>query len=56
MLMFVWTSPFLILLVATLFLPPNIVNGITGLVFLATTIVFVILARLFPRESAESNP
>lgn len=56
MLMFVWTSPFLILLVATLFLSPNIVNGITGLVFLATTIVFVILARLFPRESAESNP
>ncbi len=54
--MFVWTTPFLICLLATVFLSTEIVNSITGLVFLATAIGFVILARRYPRESADSGP
>ncbi|MGA3036354.1 MAG: TMEM175 family protein [Vulcanimicrobiaceae bacterium] len=49
--MFLWTAPFLICLLATLFLAPDVVNAITGLAFAGTAIAFVFVARRFPRES-----
>jgi uncharacterized membrane protein len=54
--MFLWTTPFLICLLASLFLGPDLVNMITPLAFVGTTIAFFILARRYPRKSADSGP
>lgn len=46
---FVWTAPFLVCFLATSFLPAMTINTITGLVFAATVLVFVIVARRYRR-------
>jgi hypothetical protein len=56
MFMFLWTAPFLICLLATSFLSPDVVNAVTPIAFIATSIAFVILAKRYPRESADSGP
>jgi uncharacterized membrane protein len=51
---FLWTTPFAVCLLATALLPADIVNAITGLVFIATTVAFLFLARHRRRESTGS--
>ncbi len=54
--MFLWTAPFLICLLASVFLAPDLVNMITPLAFAGTTIAFFVLSKRYPRESADSGP
>ncbi|HTX03770.1 MAG TPA: TMEM175 family protein [Candidatus Acidoferrales bacterium] len=54
--MFLWTAPFLICLLATLFLSPDVVNVVTSFAFTGTALAFIFLARRFPREPAANRP
>jgi len=55
MYMFLWTAPFLICLLASVFLAPDAVNIVTPIAFAATTAAFFLLAKRYPRESPESG-